>query len=159
MREKIRSRETGTRTDRGSRRVAVDISGRHEREGRYLMVCAAVSVDLTSDSVDEVNEIEYSVVDTPKKPGFDVVVDAVSGTVGKMSDDTSTVVAEEGEFYNKPDWVVEGALGLRRGRSFKYIETISERKAVGIAHHAAYGGRKLLIEYTDSNTKNERPKG
>lgn len=123
------------------------------------MVCASVSVDLTSDSVDEVNEIEYSVVDTSEKPGFDVIVETVSDTVAKMRDDVSTVVAEEGEFYNKPDWVVEGALRLRGGRSFKYIETISERKAVGIAHHAAYGGRKLLIEYTDSNTKHERPKG
>ncbi len=107
------------------------------------MVCAAVAVELKTDAVDSVEGMEFDVLDTEREPSFEVVVENVSDAVSRV--DTGgrkvTVVAEEGEFYNKPDWIVEGALG----KEFKYVETIGERKAVDIAHHAAYAARNLTL--------------
>lgn len=107
------------------------------------MVCAAVAVELKADAVDAVESMEFDVLDTEHEPTFEVVVDNVSRAVSCVDggDDEATVVAEEGEFYNKPDWIVEGALGTE----FKYVETIGERKAVDIAHHAAYAVRSLML--------------
>jgi hypothetical protein len=124
------------------RLIAVDISGRHEADGRYLMVCSAVSVKLKADAVDGVNSMEFDVLDTEREPRFEVVVDTVSRAVSRLGID-APVVAEEGEFYNKPDWIVEGALGT----DFKYVETIGERKAVDVAHHSAYAVRSLLLRH------------
>ena len=123
--------------------TAVDISGRHEADGRYLMVCSAVAVELKTDSVDGVEGMEFDVLDTEREPTFEVVVENVSQAVSRVNTrgEDTVIVAEEGEFYNKPDWIVEGALGTE----FKYIETIGERKAVDIAHHAAYAVRKLML--------------
>ena len=125
------------------RLVAVDISGRHESRGRYLMVCSAVAVELKSDAVDSVEGMEFDVLDTEREPTFEVVVENVSRAVSRADTggEEPVVVAEEGEFYNKPDWIVEGALGTE----FKYVETIGERKAVDIAHHAAYAVRNLML--------------
>lgn len=124
------------------RLTAVDISGRHEDEGRYLMVCAAVAVELKADAVDSVEGMEFDVLDTEREPTFEVVVENVSRAVSRVgTEEEVTVVAERGEFYNKPDWIVEGALGTE----FKYVETIGERKAVDIAHHAAYAVRNLTL--------------
>lgn len=106
------------------------------------MVCAAVAVELKTDAVDSVECMEFDVLDTEREPTFEVVVENVSRAVSRVdTDDEEYVVAEEGEFYNKPDWIVEGALGTE----FKYIETIGERKAVNIAHHAAYAVRNLML--------------
>jgi len=104
------------------------------------MVCAAVAAETKTDAVDEVGAVEFDVLDTEREPRFEVVVDTVSRAVSRLGAD-APVVAEEGEFYNKPDWIVEGALGTE----FKYVETIGERKAVGVAHHAAYAVRNLLL--------------
>jgi len=109
------------------------------------MVCAAVAVELKADAVDAVESMEFDVLDTEREPTFEVVVDNVSRAVSRvgadLGPDGATVVAEEGEFYNRPDWIVEGALGTE----FKYVETIGERKAVDIAHHAAYAARNLTL--------------
>ncbi|MFW5929258.1 MAG: DUF2209 family protein [Halobacteriota archaeon] len=101
------------------------------------MVCAAVTVELTADAVDSVDAVEYSVRDTDANPSFEVVADTVRDAVRG----DAVVVSEAGEFYGRPAWIVEGALG----NEFKYAETIAERKAVEIAHHAAYAGRKLVM--------------
>jgi hypothetical protein len=107
------------------------------------MVCAAVAVELKTDAVDSVEDMEFDVLDTEREPTFEVVVENVSRAVSLVDtgDEDAVVVAEEGEFYGKPDWIVEGALGTE----FKYIETIGERKAVDIAHHAAYAARNLTL--------------
>jgi hypothetical protein len=108
------------------------------------MVCAAVAVETKADAVDTVSGMGFDVLDTEREPRFEVVVDTVSSAVSRLgSDGEATVVAEKGEFYNKPDWIVEGALGTE----FKYVETIGERKAVGVAHHAAYAVRNLLLRH------------
>ncbi len=111
------------------------------------MVCAAVSTSVTGDHVDEVSSIDYEVRDTPEDPTFEVVAETVAAAA---PDDRGPVVAERGEFYGEPDWIVEGAVGAE----FKYVETISERKAVQIAHHAAYAGRNL-VQATRRNTTDE----
>jgi hypothetical protein len=106
------------------------------------MVCAAVAVETKADAVDAVDSMEFDVHDTEREPRFEVVVDTVSRAVSRLGVE-APVVAEKGEFYNKPDWIVEGALGA----DFKYVETIGERKAVGVAHHAAYAVRSLLLRH------------
>ncbi|MDY7082828.1 MAG: DUF2209 family protein [Halobacteria archaeon] len=119
------------------------MSGRHEREDRYLMVCAAVSVELNPNSIDAVEEIKFDFVDTAHEPSFDVIVEVISNTVERITDDhDAVVVTEKGEFYNKPEWVVEGAIE----HDFRYVETIGERKAVEVAHNAAYAARNLLLD-------------
>ncbi len=108
------------------------------------MVCAAVAVEMKADVVDSVESMEFDVLDTEREPSFEVVVDNVSRAVSRVErGGPTTVVSEEGEFYNKPDWIVEGALGTE----FKYVETIGERKAVDIAHHAAYAVRNLMLRH------------
>ncbi|MFP4188365.1 MAG: DUF2209 family protein, partial [Halobacteriales archaeon] len=66
------------------RLTAVDISGRHERDGRYLMVCAAVAVETKTDAVDTVVAMEFDVLDTEREPRFEVVVDTVSRAVSRL---------------------------------------------------------------------------
>jgi len=112
------------------------------------MVCSAVDVSLKGDAVDKVEEMEFDVVDTASPPSFESVVETVSRAVSRV--DGGSVVAEEGEFYNRPEWIVEGALEA----DFKYVETIAEHKAVGIAHHAAYATRRLMLRHErESSTR------
>lgn len=118
----------------------MDISGRHEEDGRYLMVCSAVEVELTAHSIDSVEGMDFEVRDTERKPSFEVVAETIQSAAAGLGD--VVVVSEEGEFYGKPEWVVEGALESE----FKYVESIGERKAVDLAHHAAYAARKLVYE-------------
>ncbi|MDY6780844.1 MAG: DUF2209 family protein, partial [Halobacteria archaeon] len=137
----VRRSDPTSENETGADAVAVDISGRHEDEtsGRYIMVCAAVAVDLNPNSLDSVGPMEFETVDTETGPSFEVVADTVGRAVEALSDSVTrdaVVVSEEGEFYNKPDWVVEGA--LTGHNEFKYVETIGERKAVDVAHRAAY---------------------
>ncbi len=130
--------------------IAVDISGRHEHNGEYLMVCAAVLTELTTDNIKSVDDIKIDLVRTEREPEFDVIAETISSTIEGMNDD-AVVVAERGELYEKPDWIVQGSLR----NEFKYPETISERKALEIAHNAAYEARNLLLK----NEKGKRSTG
>lgn len=103
------------------------------------MVCSAVHAAVDNDSVEEVHGIRYTI--KRRSPRYEFVCDLVKETVDKLSSDSLVVVSEEGEFYGRDEMVVEGSLR----NQFKYIESIGERKAVDIAHHAAYGARCLLL--------------
>ncbi|WP_458188412.1 DUF2209 family protein [Haladaptatus sp. NG-WS-4] len=118
----------------------MDISGRHEEAGEYLMVAAAVHATVGTTRLHCVEGMGFAI--SREEP----TLTAVTGIVGDALDElprpqTGPVVAEPGEFYEEPEWMVEQHLELE----FKYVESIAERETVQAAHHAAYAARKLLL--------------
>ena len=120
--------------------VGVDISGRHEEAGEYLMVAAAVHATVETARLRTVEGMGFATSrDEP-------TLDRTTGVVARATDELldppeGPIVAERGEFYEEPEWEIEQFLG----HDFKYVESIAERETVQAAHHAAYAARKLLL--------------
>jgi hypothetical protein len=120
--------------------VGVDVSGRHEEGGEYLMVAAAVHAEVGTDRLRSVLGMGFAT--SHAEPTFGAVAELVGRAAGELPDAPSApVVAERGEFYEEPDWQVAHQLE----REFKYVESIAERETVQAAHHAAYAARTLLL--------------
>lgn len=118
----------------------MDISGRHEESGEYLMVAAAVHASVGTTRLQDVEGMGFATSD--REPTFENAVRVVADAVAELPDPPEgPVVAERGEFYGEPELKVEQFLDPR----FKYVESIAERKTVQAAHHAAYAARKLLL--------------
>ena len=120
--------------------VGVDISGRHEEAGQYLMVGAAVSARIGSNRIDRIDGIglQQSVAEPTLENALTLIRDAL----GDLPEPPrGPVVAEHGEFYGEPATTV--SLGV--DAEFKYVESIAERKTVEAAHHTAYAARNLLL--------------
>jgi len=119
--------------------VGVDVSGRHEEAGEYLMVAAGVHAEVGTDRLRSVLGMGFAT--SRAAPTLAGVADVVRAAVGDLPESPSgPVVTERGEFYEEPDWQVAHHLD----REFKYVESIAERETVQAAHHAAYGARSLL---------------
>ncbi len=117
--------------------VAVDVSGRHKmKDGRYHLVCAAVSATLSPFDVEKIEGMRI----------YKEVTDDVSaGTIAELAKKAcarfkGVIVTEPGEFYSYPEWRVEALLG----RKFKYAESVGERKAIEVAHHASLAAHRML---------------
>ncbi|KQC12619.1 MAG: hypothetical protein APR56_06180 [Methanosaeta sp. SDB] len=67
-----------------------------------------------------------------------LIEDSIRGQPG-------VVLAERGDLYNLARWRVESILG----REFKYPESRGERRAMELAHHASFAGRKLVLRLMD----------
>ena len=118
----------------------MDISGRHEESGEYLMVAAAVHASVDTACLRSVEGIGFATSRNP--PTFEDAAEVVADAVADLPDPPDgPVVAERGEFYEEPELRVEPFLGP----SFKYVESIAERETVQAAHHAAYAARKLFL--------------
>ncbi|MFC4448245.1 DUF2209 family protein [Halorussus aquaticus] len=118
----------------------MDISGRHEESGEYLMVAAAVHASVGTTRLRNVEGMGFATSRNP--PTFEDAATVVADAVAQLPEPPDgPVVAERGEFYEEPDVKVEQYLGP----SFKYVESIAERKTVQTAHHAAYAARKLFL--------------
>ena len=118
----------------------MDISGRHEESGEYLMVSAAVHANVGTARLRNVEGMGFATTDG--QPTFENTARVVADAVAELPEPPEgPVVAEHGEFYEEPEVRVEQFLGP----SFKYIESIAERKTVQAAHHAAYAARKLFL--------------
>ena len=118
----------------------MDVSGRHEEAGEYLMVAAAVHAAVGSDSLRGVRGVGFAT--STAEPTLEAVASVVSGAVDDLPEPPEgAVVSERGEFYEEPDWQVAQHLE----REFKYVESIAERETVQAAHHAAYAARNLLL--------------
>ncbi|SHL69431.1 hypothetical protein SAMN05444342_4429 [Haladaptatus paucihalophilus DX253] len=117
--------------------VGIDISGRHEEDGEYLMVAAAVHATVGTTRLHSVQGMGFAV------SYHEPTLSATTGVVAEAVSDPSAepIVAERGEFYEEPEWMVEQYLEP----DFKYVESIAERETVQAAHHAAYAARKLLL--------------
>ncbi|MDK2947042.1 MAG: hypothetical protein PWQ63_202 [Methanolobus sp.] len=124
--------------------IAVDISGRHKVNNEYLMVCAAVAVSVTADHIEKVNQIALRSFRSRSAPDIQLVVKMVETTVSELKSD-GVIVTEAGDFYNKPQWLIDSMFT----RDFKYQESISERRCIEIAHHASLSSRKLLLKELD----------
>ncbi|SIR14482.1 hypothetical protein SAMN05421858_1586 [Haladaptatus litoreus] len=120
--------------------VGIDISGRHEEDGEYLMVAAAVHATVGTTRVQSIRGMGFAVSHEP--PTLSAITELVADAVCDLPEPADgPVVAERGEFYEEPDWMVEQHFEPE----FKYVESIAERETVQAAHHAAYSARKLLL--------------
>ncbi|MFW5916973.1 MAG: DUF2209 family protein [Halorubrum sp.] len=120
--------------------VGVDISGRHEEDGEYLMVAAAVHARIDSTRIRSVEGMGFAAV--REGPTLDATVELVAAAVGDLPEPPDgPIVAEHGEFYGEP----AERVGLSIRPEFKYVESIAERETVQAAHHAAYAARDLLL--------------
>lgn len=118
--------------------MAVDISGRHLVNGRYQMVCAAISARVSPECIEKI----YSVRLVPRATGsidLNTIIDLISSATVLLS---GTVLAEPGDLYNQDAWRISSILG----REFKYPETLAERTSIELAHHASVAGRKLIMD-------------
>jgi hypothetical protein len=120
--------------------VGIDISGRHEEDGEYLMVAAAVHATVGTTRIHSVEGMGFAV--SYDEPTLSATTEVVADAVCDLPDPSAEpIVAERGEFYEEPVWMVEQYLEP----DFKYVESIAERETVQAAHHAAYAARKLLL--------------
>lgn len=120
--------------------IGVDLSGRHEEAGEYLMVAAAVAARIGSNRIDDISGIGFGI--SRQSPTLEHTTSSIRSAVGDLPvPPTGPVVAERGEFYEEP----AQRMGLRLGTDFKYVESIAERKTVNTAHHAAYAARNMLL--------------
>jgi hypothetical protein len=121
--------------------VAVDISGRHKMpDGRYMLVCAAISVTISPFNVQRIEDIKI-LTQKSDDISLDVIVDIIQKAAARFEG----IIVTEGEFYNYPDWRVEAILG----RKFKYGESIGERKAIEVANYVSLATHRLLQEQHD----------
>ncbi|GAB3422461.1 DUF2209 domain-containing protein [Haloparvum alkalitolerans] len=118
----------------------MDISGRHEEDGEYLMVAAAVHARIDSTRIRSVEGMGFATV--REGPTLEATLALVAEAVGDLPEPPEgPIVSERGEFYEEPADVV----GLSFQPEFKYVESIGERETVQAAHHAAYAARDLLL--------------
>lgn len=120
--------------------VGIDISGRHEEAGEYLMVAAAVHATVGTTRIQCIEGLGFAI--NRNEPTLSAITSIVGDALDELPQpQMGPVVAERGEFYEEPEWMVEQYLEPE----FKYVETIAERETVQAAHHAAYAARKLLL--------------
>ncbi len=117
----------------------MDISGRHKlADGRYHLVCVAVSAVLSPFEVQKIEDMKI----VSRDPD-DIKVETIAGVIKEASARfRGAIVTEPGEFYNYPEWRVEAILG----RKFKYAESVGERKAIEVAHHVSLAVHRMLHE-------------
>jgi hypothetical protein len=120
--------------------VGIDISGRHEEAGEYLMVAAAVAATIDSSRLRGVDGMGFAT--SRGQPTLENTLSLSADAVDALPiPPAGSVVAERGEFYEEPVIGVDPAFDA----PFKYVESIGERRTVEVAHHAAYAARELLL--------------
>lgn len=119
----------------------MDISGRHEEAGAYLMVAAAVHATVDSTRIRSVEGFGFAT--SRAQPTLEATLALAAEAVdGLPKTPDGPIVAERGEFYEAP----EARVGHSFRPEFKYVESIAERETVQAAHHAAYGVRELVVD-------------
>ena len=121
--------------------IAVDISGRHRIKRGYYMVCAAVALTVSANHIEKVKQIKIQPLWLKRAPSLLDIVQLIEDTADKLLFE-GTIVAEKGDLYNRPIWVLESMFS----RTFKYQESIAERRAIELAHHISLSARNLLIK-------------
>jgi hypothetical protein len=83
----------------------VDISGRHEVGGEYLMVAAAVHARVGSSRIRSVEGMGFAT--SREEPTLTNTAELVAEAVENLPEPPGgAVVAERGEFYEEPEWTV-----------------------------------------------------
>jgi len=117
--------------------VAVDISGRHVVDGKYIMVSASVSARISPEGIEKTRKMRLVPL-VAESVEMEVVIELIEDSIRGLS---GVVLAEKGDLYNLERWRVESILG----REFKYPESLGEKRAIELAHHASFAGRKLVL--------------
>ncbi len=117
--------------------VAVDISGRHAVGGKYIMVSASVAARISPEGIERTRRIRLVPL-VAESVEMEVVIKLIEDSVRGLP---GVVLAEKGDLYNLERWRVESILG----REFKYPESRGERRAMELAHHASFAGRKMVL--------------
>ena len=125
--------------------VAVDISGRHAVAGRYIMVSASVAARISPEGIERTRRIRL-VPRVADSVDMVVVIDLMEESVRGLN---GVVLAERGDLYNLERWRVESILG----RGFKYPESRGERRAMELAHHASFAGRRLALRLMEEGSE------
>jgi len=125
--------------------VAVDISGRHAVDGRYIMVSASVAARISPEGIERTRRIRL-VPRVADSVDMEVVIDLMEESVRGLN---GVVLAERGDLYNLERWRVESILG----RGFKYPESRGERRAMELAHHASFAGRRLALRLMEEGSE------
>lgn len=125
--------------------VAVDISGRHAVAGRYIMVSASVAARISPEGIERTRRIRL-VPRVADSVDMEVVIDLMEESVRGLN---GVVLAERGDLYNFERWRVESILG----RGFKYPESRGERRAMELAHHASFAGRRLALRLMEEGSE------
>ena len=121
--------------------IAVDISGRHKINGEYFMVVAAVSVFISANHIEKINQIKIKIFRKTLSPELTDVVKMVEDTVNELQSN-GIIITEKGDMYNVPEKISSSMLS----RAFKYQESIGERNAIELAHHVSLSTRNLLLK-------------
>lgn len=103
------------------------------------MVCAAVSFSVSPDHIDKTHQVNIRHFTSSNAPELTDVVKMVEKTVEGLNPQ-ATIVMEAGDMFNRPQWLVTSMFS----RGFKYQESLSERRAIEIAHHISVSSRRLL---------------
>ncbi len=109
--------------------------------GRYIMVSASVAARISPEGVERTRRMRL-VPRVAESVDMEVVIGLMEESVRGLS---GVVLAERGDLYNLERWRVESILG----REFKYPESRGERRAVELAHHASFAGRRLALRLMD----------
>ncbi len=125
--------------------VAVDISGRHAVAGRYIMVSASVAARISPEGIERTRRIRL-VPRVADSVDMEVVIDLMEESVRGLN---GVVLAERGDLYNLERWRVESILG----RGFQYPESRGERRAMELAHHASFAGRRLALRLMEEGSE------
>lgn len=118
--------------------VAVDISGRHAVDGKYIMVSASVAARISPEGIERTRRMRLVPL-VAESVEMEVVIKLIEDSVRGLP---GIVLTEKGDLYNLERWRVESILG----REFKYPESLGERRAIELAHHASFAGRKLVLK-------------
>ena len=105
------------------------------------MVCAAVAVSVSASHVEKVEQVSIRPFWLDNAPELVDIVHIIEQTIQELQSQ-GTIVTEEGDMYNQPQWIVEGMFS----RNFKYQESLGERRAIEMAHHISFSSRNLLIK-------------
>ncbi len=128
--------------------MAVDISGRHLVNGRYNMVCAAVSARVSPECIEKIYSVRLIPCVT-NSIDLNTIVDLISAAIILLP---GTVLAEPGDLYNQDAWRISSILG----REFKYPETLAERTSIELAHYTSVAGRKLITDEREDYNNGQR---
>lgn len=121
--------------------IAIDISGRHRINAGYFMVCAAVSIEITPTAIEKVNEINTDAFLFSTAPRLIDIVKIMEKTAEKIRI-KGPLIIERGDLFNTDEPLARSLFS----QEMRYQESIGERKAIEIAHHASLSSRKLLLK-------------
>lgn len=106
------------------------------------MVAAAVAARIGSNRIKSIDGVAFA--SSRREPTLEHTSDIVSQAISRLPNPSAgTIVAERGEFYEESELTVAGFLDSPT--TFKYVETIAERRVIEVAHHAAYAARTLML--------------